>query len=69
MNFRNVWKQHGRRYLKFALVGLVGTGVNLGIFTVMLRIGLTVYPADIAGIIAGSINNYALNYAWGVIKE
>ena len=69
---RAVWariRRHGRKFTKFCLVGASGVVVNLGIFTALLHIGFSVYPADLGGILVGSVSNYTLNWYWGVISR
>ncbi|MGD2083714.1 MAG: glycosyltransferase family 2 protein [Chromatiales bacterium] len=53
-----------RRFLKFCIVGATGVVVNLGIFTVLLRLGLDKYIASPIAIEASIISNFLLNNGW-----
>ncbi len=63
---RGVWPML-RGWLKFALTCSVGLLANVGVAAVLVRMGAHVYPAAFAGIVIGSVWNYALSsrFVWG----
>ena len=56
-----------RGWAKFALTCSVGLLANVGAAAVLVRLGIHVYPAALAGILIGSVWNYALSsrFVWG----
>ncbi len=56
-----------RGWAKFALTCSVGLLANVGAAAVLVRLGIHVYPAALAGIVIGSVWNYALSsrFVWG----
>ena len=56
-----------RGWLKFALTCSVGLLTNVGVATVLVRMGAHHYAAALAGILLGSVWNYALSsrFVWG----
>jgi dolichol-phosphate mannosyltransferase len=56
-----------RGWLKFALTCSVGLLANVGVAAVLVREGVPTYPAALAGIVIGSVWNYALSsrFVWG----
>ena len=56
-----------RGWLKFALTCSVGLLANIGVAAVLVRMGFHEYPAALAGIVVGSVWNYALSskFVWG----
>jgi dolichol-phosphate mannosyltransferase len=56
-----------RGWLKFALTCSVGLLANIGVAAVLVRMGFHEYPAALAGIVIGSVWNYALSskFVWG----
>ena len=56
-----------RGWVGFALTCAVGLLANVGVAAVLVREGLPVYPAALAGIAIGSVWNYALSsrFVWG----
>jgi dolichol-phosphate mannosyltransferase len=56
-----------RGWTRFALTCAVGLLANVGVAAVLVREGLPVYPAALAGIAIGSVWNYALSsrFVWG----
>ena len=54
-------------WLRFALTCSVGLLANVGVAAVLVRAGFHVYPAALAGIVIGSVWNYALSsrFVWG----
>jgi dolichol-phosphate mannosyltransferase len=56
-----------RGWLKFALTCSVGLLANIGVAAVLVRFGIHTYPAALAGIVIGSVWNYALSsrFVWG----
>jgi len=53
------------RFVRFALVGLSGTGVNMGTFWLLTRVA---HAPDLAAIVAGyvaaTLSNFMLNEVW-----
>jgi Predicted membrane protein len=56
--------QASRTFIKFAIVGASGVLVNLGIFTLLLRLGMNKYVASPIAIEASIISNFLLNNYW-----
>jgi dolichol-phosphate mannosyltransferase len=56
-----------RGWARFALTCAVGLLANVGVAAVLVREGLPIYPAALAGIAIGSVWNYALSsrFVWG----
>ena len=56
-----------RGWLKFALTCSVGLLTNVGVATVLVRAGVPAYAAALAGVLVGSVWNYALSsrFVWG----
>lgn len=56
-----------RGWAKFALTCSVGMLANVGVAAVLVRFGVHEYPAAIAGIVVGSVWNFALSsrFVWG----
>ncbi|WP_241229704.1 glycosyltransferase family 2 protein [Tsuneonella rigui] len=54
-------------WLRFALTCSVGLLANVGVAAVLVRFGMHAYPAALAGIVIGSVWNYALSsrFVWG----
>jgi dolichol-phosphate mannosyltransferase len=54
-------------WCKFALTCSVGLSANVGVAAILVRYGVHEYPAAIAGIIVGSVWNFALSsrFVWG----
>ena len=59
-----------RGWLRFALTCSVGMLANIGVAAVLVRSGFHPYPSAIAGIVVGSVWNYALSsrFVWGRFK-
>ncbi|GGD90315.1 dolichol monophosphate mannose synthase [Tsuneonella deserti] len=56
-----------RGWFKFAMTCSVGLLANIGVAAVLVRMGVHTYPAALAGIVIGSVWNYALSsrFVWG----
>jgi dolichol-phosphate mannosyltransferase len=56
-----------RGWAKFALACSVGLLANVGVAAVLVRFGVHEYPAALAGVVVGSVWNYALSsrFVWG----
>src|SRR5690606_11924235 len=56
-----------RGWLKFALTCSIGLLANVGVAAVLVRMGVNLYLAALAGILIGSVWNYALSsrFVWG----
>lgn len=56
-----------RGWLKFALTCSIGLLANVGVAAALVREGVPTYPAAFAGILIGSVWNYALSsrFVWG----
>lgn len=54
-------------WCKFALTCAVGLSANVGVAAILVRYGVHEYPAAIAGILVGSVWNFALSsrFVWG----
>lgn len=65
VNFLNhIFKLSNYRPLKFALVGLSGVLVNLGLLEMLIRFSLNVYLAGACSIEISIVNNYLFNTLW-----
>jgi dolichol-phosphate mannosyltransferase len=66
MRLRGPWALL-RGWLKFALTCSVGLLANVGVAAVLVRMGANLYLAALAGILIGSVWNYALSsrFVWG----
>lgn len=53
-----------KTFVRFALVGLLGLGVNLGVLSVLLALGINKYIASPIAIEAAILSNYLLNNRW-----
>jgi dolichol-phosphate mannosyltransferase len=63
----NVWwvrYQSSKTFIKFGLVGLSGVVVNLGVFTLLMMMGLNRYIASPLAIEVSIIWNFLLNNYW-----
>ncbi len=56
--------QASETFLKFAVVGLLGVGVNLGLFLGLVGLGLSKYLASPLSIEGSIISNFILNNFW-----
>ena len=55
--------EHGKRFLTFAAVGLVGTGAHYATLASLVEFGgIGPVKGSVAGFIVGAIVNYILNY-------
>ena len=54
-------------WLRFAMTCSVGLLANVGVGAALVRLGFHAYPAALAGIVIGSVWNYALSsrFVWG----
>jgi putative flippase GtrA len=50
-----------RRFLTFASIGLLNTGISAGVFLVLLHTGTDVSAAAAVGFAVGALTSYALN--------
>ena len=51
-------------FIKFALVGLLNTGVDVAIFFLLTRFGIQYVAAQIVSYSCGAANSYLLNKFW-----
>lgn len=51
-------------FIKFALVGLLNTGVDVAIFFLLTRIGIQYVAAQVVSYSCGAANSYLLNKVW-----
>jgi putative flippase GtrA len=51
-------------FVKFALVGLLNTGVDVAIFFLLTRIGTPYVAAQVVSYSCGAANSYLLNKVW-----
>ncbi|WP_109126280.1 GtrA family protein [Dyella sp. C11] len=49
---------HGRRFVRFVIVGIFNSAFGLGVYALLIRLGLPVWAALIAANIAGVSFNY-----------
>lgn len=56
--------QASRTFIKFALVGLTGVAVNLGLFAALTTIGLNKFVASPLAVEASIVSNFLLNNHW-----
>lgn len=56
--------QASKTFLRFAVVGSVGVAVNLGLFSLFLRLGLNKFLASPLAIEGSIISNFLLNNYW-----
>ncbi len=57
--------KHGARPWRFALVGVVNTGLDVGVFAILFYgFGWALLLANAASFIIAVANSYALNKAW-----
>lgn len=62
---RHAVRQHGVRGTRFAIVGALNTGIDIGVFTVAFYgLGWPLLVANTAGFVLGVGNSYVLNKAW-----
>ncbi len=55
--------EHGKRFLTFAAVGLVGTAAHYATLTALVEFaGLDPVKGSVVGFIVGAVVNYILNY-------
>lgn len=52
------------RLIQFGLVGLLNTGIDLGVFTLLIWVSTPVIPAQIVSYGCGVLNSYILNSRW-----
>ncbi|KAB0670444.1 GtrA family protein [Oryzomonas sagensis] len=51
-------------FIKFVLVGLLNTGVDVVIFFLLTRAGIPYVPAQVVSYSCGAANSYLLNKVW-----
>ena len=51
-------------FIKFALVGLLNTGVDVAIFFMLTRFGIPYVTAQVVSYSCGAANSYLLNKVW-----
>ena len=62
---RQAVRQHGLRGTRFALVGALNTGIDIGVFTLAFySFGWPLLVANAAGFTIGVGNSYVLNKFW-----
>ena len=52
------------RFGRFALVGALGTGLDMGLLLLLTAAGLPTLPANVISYSAGIVNNYTWNRRW-----
>jgi dolichol-phosphate mannosyltransferase len=63
----NAWwirLQSFRTFIKFAIVGTTGVGVNIGVFTLLLAAGISKFLASPIAIETSIVSNFLLNNYW-----
>ena len=53
-----------KKFVKFAIVGISGTVVDMGILFLLTSIGWQTLPANTVSYSAGIVNNYLWNSRW-----
>jgi putative flippase GtrA len=53
-----------KEFCKFALVGMLNTGVDVAIFSLLIWTGVSYLAAQIVSYSCGAANSYLLNKAW-----
>lgn len=64
---RHFLRQHHhslREFFKFALVGLLNTGVDVALFSLLVWLGGAYLAAQLVSYTCGAANSYLLNKAW-----
>jgi putative flippase GtrA len=64
---KQLLKQHHhslKEFIKFALVGLLNTGVDVAIFSLLVWLGISYLAAQIISYSCGAANSYLLNKLW-----
>jgi len=56
--------QTSKIFIKFLLVGAFGVGINLGLFALLLRLGVNQFVASPVAIEASIVGNFLLNNYW-----
>jgi putative flippase GtrA len=53
-----------KEFIKFALVGLLNTGVDVALFSLMVWLGVSYLAAQVVSYSCGAANSYLLNKIW-----
>ena len=53
-----------KEFIKFALVGLLNTGVDVALFSLMIWLGVSYLAAQVVSYSCAAANSYLLNKAW-----
>ncbi|OIQ04171.1 MAG: hypothetical protein AUK55_00010 [Syntrophobacteraceae bacterium CG2_30_61_12] len=62
---RELWRRHAGRVGRFAVVGLINTGVDIGLFALLFyHFHLSLVPANSLSYGAGTLNGFILNKLW-----
>ena len=62
---RGLWRNHASRAGRFAVVGLINTGVDIGLFALLFyHFHLSLVPANSLSYGAGTLNSFILNKLW-----
>lgn len=57
------------QFIKFNLVGVLNTLVDLGVYAVLTAVGLNKYVAQVISYACGVLNSYLFNTLWTFKKE
>ncbi|USB32345.1 GtrA family protein [Paenibacillus sp. YPG26] len=57
------------RLMRFGLVGLLNTGIDLAVFTLLIWVSTPVIPAQVLSYSCGVLNSYILNSRWTFREE
>lgn len=68
MNKKELWANLVQ-FVKFNLVGVLNTLVDLGVYTVLTVFGLNKYIAQVLSYACGVLNSYLFNTLWTFKKE
>jgi putative flippase GtrA len=63
-NFSLQLSNEQQRFLRFSLVGVIGTTLDFSILTLLKLAGLSTLTANSISFTAGLLNNFTLNRAW-----
>jgi putative flippase GtrA len=63
MNPRALWRKYAQ-FIKFNIVGVLNTGVDFAVFTLLLGVNVPYQAAQCVSYAAGTLNSFLLNKFW-----
>ncbi len=63
------YQEHIIQFIKFNLVGVINTGVDIGIYAVLFHVGVYYLVANVISYSCGVINSYLWNKFWTFKKK